>query len=543
MQPYVYAFLLLLASICSAIAIKVALRRSRALGATALIALLGALFVWSSSYAIHWLVSEPIWKYFWLNMTYFGLAATPISFFVFSFRYTHHDGWLTPFMVALLSVEPVFILIMLWTDPWHGLYFAGKRSLTDSILLKGSPLLWFHVVYSYGMILIATLILIRKAFQSLTFYRWQLGLFVGSLVLPWLANGLTLAKWTAWPDLDVTPITFTFTAMVILYDLLGWRLLDIAPIARDLLVEHMDDGLLVLDTQNRVVDFNQVAWQLSSGGDGLAVGQSVLSLFRQWPEVLERFLHTEEVDTEVYLEVPAPSYVDLHIKAIRDKKGRPLGRLVTWRDVTAYRQAQQALQAANTQLKARVEEVETLQQQVQEQAIRDPLTGVYNRRFLNEALEHEFARARRKKSHLAILIMDLDFFKNINDQFGHRAGDLALQKIAGTLTEKIRQSDILCRYGGEEFVILMPEIDPVTATQRAEELRRAIEALTVSSPKGAFRMTASLGLAVYPDLARNADDLLHAADDALYDAKRSGKNKVVVFDSGTISSQYARVEQ
>lgn len=539
MQPYVYAFLLILASLCSAIAIQAALRVSRAPGANALIAMLGALFIWSSSYAIHWLVSEPIWKYFWLNMTYFGLAAAPISFFIFAFRYTHHDDWLTPSAIAFLSVEPILILIMLWTDPWHGLFFAGKRALTDSILLKGSLLLWFNVAYSYGMILIATIILIRKAFQSLMFYRWQLGLFVGSLLLPWLANGLTLAKWTAWPDLDITPITFTFTAIVILYDLLGWRLLDLVPIARDLLVEHMDDGLLVLDTQNRVVDFNHIARQLSSDGDGLVVGQSVSSLFRQWPTVLERFLDAEEVDTEVYLEMPAPSYVDLHIKSIRDKKGKLLGRLVTWRDVTAYRQAQQALQAANTQLKARVEEVETLQQQVQEQAIRDPLTGVYNRRFLSEVLEREFARAKRKGSHLAILIMDLDFFKNINDQFGHRAGDLALQKIAGTLTEKIRQSDILCRYGGEEFVILMPEIDPITAIQRAEALRGAIEALTVSSPKGVFRMTASLGLAVYPDFARNADDLLHAADDALYVAKRNGKNKVVAFDSTMKTSHFA----
>ncbi|MFZ5821681.1 MAG: diguanylate cyclase [Chloroflexota bacterium] len=543
MQPYVYAFLLLLASICSAIAIQAALRVSRAPGATALIAMLGALFIWSSSYAIHWLVSDPLWKYFWLNMTYFGLAAAPISFFIFAFRYTHHDDWLRPSVIAFLSIEPIFILILLWTDPWHGLFFAGKRALADSILLKGSPLLWFNAAYSYGMILIATVILIRKAFQSLTFYRWQLGLFVGGLVLPWLANGLTLAKRTAWPDLDVTPITFTFTAIVILYDLLGWRLLDIVPIARDLLVEHMDDGLLVLDTHNRVVDFNQVAWQLSSGGDGLAVGQSILSLFRRWPTVLEQFLDAEEVDTEVYLETPAPSYVDLHIKAIRDKKGKRLGRLVTWRDVTEYRQAQQALQSANTQLKARVEEVENLQQQLQEQAIRDPLTGVYNRRFLNEALEHEFARARRKKWPLAILIMDLDFFKNINDQFGHRAGDLALQRIAGTLSEKIRISDTLCRYGGEEFVILMPDVDQATAFQRAEELRGAIEALTVSSPKGAFSVTASLGLAVYPNHTRNADDLLHAADDALYVAKRNGKNKVVVFNGGMNTSHYTGLEQ
>ncbi len=142
MQPYLYASLLFLSSLTSAIAIRLALRHHRTPGATALIAMLASLFVWSGCYAVHWLVREPIWKYFWLNMTYFGLAAAPLSFFIFAFRYTQHDEWLTASRIALLVVEPIVILVLMWTDPWHGLYFAGKRALTDSILIKGSPLLW-----------------------------------------------------------------------------------------------------------------------------------------------------------------------------------------------------------------------------------------------------------------------------------------------------------------------------------------------------------------------------------------------------------------
>ncbi len=329
--------------------------------------------------------------------------------------------------------------------------------------------------------------------------------------------------------MDVTPISFTFTALVILYDLLGWRLLDIVPIARDLLVENMHDGLLVLDNQNRVVDFNRVARQLFADAGGVTIGQPVSQLFYRRPDILERFLNIDEIDTEIYLDIPEPTYLDLRIKTIRDRKGAKLGRLVTWRDVTAYREVQQALQKANGQLRTRVEEIEALRQQVQEQAIRDPLTGVYNRRFLNEALEREFDRARRKKTQLAVVIMDLDSFKSINDHYGHRAGDLALQKVAAAISENIRLGDILCRYGGEEFVILMPQVDHITACQRAEEIRGAIETLTVSVPKGTFRITASVGVAIYPNGISTADDLLHAADDALYLAKQSGKNNVVIF--------------
>ncbi|GAB4503839.1 MAG: hypothetical protein Fur0043_08320 [Anaerolineales bacterium] len=533
MQAYLYASLLFFSSISSIIAIRLALPHRRAPGAPALMTMLGALFAWSFTYGIYWLVREPIWKYFWLNMTYLGVTVAPVSFFVFAFRYTQWDDWLTPSTLAILFVEPILVLVFVWTDPWHGLYFAGKRHLTDSVLLDGSPLFWFHVVYSYGLMIVATIVLIRKAFLLLAFYRWQLGLFVGSLMLPWVANGLMLVRWTAWPNLDITPITFTITALVIFYDLLGWRLLDIVPIARDLLIEKMHDGWLVLDLQNRVVDFNRVAQQLFSEA-ALTVGLPVSQLFHKRPDILEQFIYLDDIETELYVESPTPIYIDLHIKPIQDKKGIKVGRLITWRDITAYKQAQQALQTTNAQLKARVEEIETLRQELQEQAIRDPLTGVYNRRFLNEALEREFRRAKRKKTFLTILIMDLDSFKNINDQYGHRAGDLALQSVATTLSRNIRLIDILCRYGGEEFVILMPKMDRATAFQRAEELRAAIETTTVSSLKGTFSVTASLGLAVYPDCEGNAEDLLHAADDALYAAKRQGKNKVVAFEPGTM---------
>lgn len=202
--------------------------------------------------------------------------------------------------------------------------------------------------------------------------------------------------------------------------------------------------------------------------------------------------------------------------------------MITWRNVTARKQVELALQEANQQLKRRVEEVELLQAQLREQSIRDPLTGTYNRRYLDETLEREFKRAQRERKPLTVAIMDLDAFKSINDTYGHRAGDLALQHVAGYLSIHTRASDIVCRYGGEEFVIVMPGVDVEVARCRAEEWRRSIEDLVVNSPKGSFHVTASIGVAVYPAHADSTEDLLRAADDALYIAKRIGKNRIVM---------------
>lgn len=520
--------MLVLASASGMVAIGVAISRWRSHAAAALIVLLGGLSFWSLTYSFHWISAEPDWKYFWLNMTYFGVVTAPASLLVFAFRYTGRDAWITPSRLALFVIEPAAVLILVWTDPQHGLFFAGKRALTASVLLDGGPLFWLHVLYSYGLLLVATVILFEYALRSLRFYQLQIGAFIASLLLPWVANVLSIARLSPFPDLDVTPIVFTLTAIVILYDMLTRRLLDILPIARDLLVENMSEGLLVLDNDNRVVDFNAAARRVFSESDELTVGQRIDALMTRWSHLVDKYIVVEQLDTEIELDGNPPAYFDLHIRPIRDKKDRLLGRLITWRNVTARKQVELALQEANQQLKRRVEEVELLQAQLREQSIRDPLTGTYNRRYLDETLEREFKRAQRERKPLTVAIMDLDAFKSINDTYGHRAGDLALQHVAGYLSIHTRASDIVCRYGGEEFVIVMPGVDVEVARCRAEEWRRSIEDLVVNSPKGSFHVTASIGVAVYPAHADSTEDLLRAADDALYIAKRIGKNRVVM---------------
>jgi diguanylate cyclase (GGDEF)-like protein len=169
------------------------------------------------------------------------------------------------------------------------------------------------------------------------------------------------------------------------------------------------------------------------------------------------------------------------------------------------------------------------EQRLQEQAISDPLTGLYNRRYLNEFLPRELARSGRNTTPVAVILLDLDRFKGVNDSFGHEAGDLVLSAVANLLKGKVRGSDIACRYGGEEFALVLPETGLEPAARRAEDIRVAISALDLTyAGKYLGRMTASIGIALFPDHSQDADGLLRVADIALYAAKGAGRDRVVV---------------
>lgn len=161
-----------------------------------------------------------------------------------------------------------------------------------------------------------------------------------------------------------------------------------------------------------------------------------------------------------------------------------------------------------------------------EAALRDGLTGIFNRRYFEERLRSEFSFAARHGTGLALLFLDLDHFKLVNDTYGHSAGDRVLQTLADMLQRQVRSADIVCRYGGEEFAVLMPDTVTDHAVSRAEELRKAALALELPGPASAGQLSMSVGVATYPVHGRRAADLVRASDAALYAAKRHGRNRV-----------------
>ena len=172
-----------------------------------------------------------------------------------------------------------------------------------------------------------------------------------------------------------------------------------------------------------------------------------------------------------------------------------------------------------------------------EQAITDVLTGLYNRRYLLELLPRELARARRYGASLAAVMLDLDHFKEVNDALGHNAGDVVLRELGQLLKASVRESDVACRYGGEEFVLIMPEASLIDVTHRAEALRKAVAALRLEYRGQRIRpVTISLGIAMFPEHANDVEQLLGYADAAMYQAKGAGRDRVVAHGMGVIES-------
>ena len=176
-------------------------------------------------------------------------------------------------------------------------------------------------------------------------------------------------------------------------------------------------------------------------------------------------------------------------------------------------------------------EMEQLVKRMAEMSTKDELTGLYNRRYFTEALEREMARAKRYGSELALCLIDLDHFKTINDTFGHPAGDAALAHLGTILSESIRQSDLACRYGGDEFAIILPNASRAEATAVCERIRELVANYQFPYRALSFRLTTSIGVAIFdPSHHQSAVDLISSTDQALYGSKREGRNGVTWSD-------------
>jgi diguanylate cyclase (GGDEF)-like protein/PAS domain S-box-containing protein len=171
-------------------------------------------------------------------------------------------------------------------------------------------------------------------------------------------------------------------------------------------------------------------------------------------------------------------------------------------------------------------EVQVLQERLREQSTHDSLTGLYNRRYLDEIIGQELISAGNRNYPVSVIMSDLDHFKAVNDRYGHAAGDEALRIMGRLMTMHARAGDICCRYGGEEFLLVLPGVAKDIALERAERLRSAISATSIPHDASQIQMTASFGIATFPGDGQNGDELISAADRALYAAKAAGRNRI-----------------
>ncbi|MCQ3936947.1 MAG: hypothetical protein DPW18_07865 [Chloroflexi bacterium] len=537
----VFAIILLINAGVAFIIALILLRRPPKDGIRSITFMLFGLSVWSFAYAMITL-SQPLEaKLFWLKVENIGIQSVPVLWFFFAVKYTRLDRWLTGKPSQFLFwIIPVISLIFLFSEDLFHYYYTHTQVATETggpLIISRGPMYWVALSQTYPLSLAGTAALIWRFLRSQATYRKQTPYLIGAVAIPFAINIVYQIAPNTIPifevPVDLTPLSFNVAAILLAASIFGLHLFDLVPIARDTVMEHIPEMVFVVDVHDRVMDANAMAQKWLGKSLNEIEGKDPVEVFRSWPQLLNRFFFTEYSREEIEIPGSPPHTLEIVVTPIYNRINALEGRVILARDITEQKLLENQLKSLNHSLQKQLDENERLRLQLQEQAIRDPLTGVFNRRFFAEALDKETARATRERMPFSIIIMDVDHFKQFNDTYGHKCGDMVLVTLAKFLMSNTRRGDIVCRYGGEEFVILMPDAALESAHDRAEFFRKGFENTRIEYDGKILKSTFSAGIASFPIHASSGETLLNLADQALYYSKSNGRNRVTVYSPET----------
>jgi diguanylate cyclase (GGDEF)-like protein/PAS domain S-box-containing protein len=497
--------LLLAATVLPAALALYVYRRASGQGGILLVLLLLAMGEWALAYALELAVVEPAAKIFWARAKYAGALALPPLWLALTLHCTGRARWLNRHTLGLLVVLPILMLTLLWTNPTNGVALRNARLDAEFLLVAAC---------SYGVLLLGAAVLASNIFSSQPLYRKQSAMLLQAAVAPWVANALNLMELAPVARLDLTPFAFLLTAGVLAWAVWRYRLLDVVPPDREQVIQGMGDGVMVLDPQNRVVDLNPAAERILGTTSSVAVGRKISGLVSSrtgWliegysaAALLGRYRKEGKAYTEVSTgEGSEQRHYGLALSSLGEANDRRANRLLVLRDITERKLDEDRLDRL---------------------AYYDLLTSLPNRKLFYDRLNQVIARARRRKAKAAVLFVDLDNFKRINDTLGHDVGDLVLKEVALRLAGCLRDVDTVSRLAGDEFVVLLTDIAELADITVAAQ--RIIETLsdTYNVKDHELSVTTSVGISVYPSDGENGAVLLEKADLAMYRAKVMGQN-------------------
>ncbi len=448
------------------------------------------------------------WVHISLIFEYIGIAFIPSFLILFALSYITETEKIPLLIKFIIYIIPIITFITVLTDPYHNL--LHKNSFIDHsgpfpiVSFEKGIWYWVHIAYYNLSLLIANLIFLKIYLKSHSRYKNQTALLFISTLIPWITLILYLSGIINWP-LDINPFSFTIMAIILYIAVKKQYLIDIVPIARDLVFENIYDAAFVLDNNGVIIDYNRSAENILSGRDYI-IGQNINDIFNELSSSLDESQNVQIV-TETTINNRIYNIQNMPLTSIKNKS---IGYIFLLRDITEYKK---------------------MAEQLQKLAITDELTGIYNRRHFNELSLREFVRAKRNKTQLSVIIMDIDHFKIVNDTYGHATGDEVLKTTAKSISASIRSLDIFARWGGEEFILCLPETSIIPAQKVAERIRLSINELAFHDKQNnVFKVSISLGVSDLKEYNETLDDVIGAADKALYEAKSKGRNKVVVFN-------------
>ena len=489
-------------------------------------ATLVAFLIWTVGYVFEIVSASLGAKLWWADFEFIGIALLPVVWFEVVRRYTGH-GPLPRWSAAALGAFLVTSVAIFLTNPAGIFRRAPSLDATTvpAVVVPDYGWYWaaFFMPVAY-LLLGATVVLLAHAWwrDRHSLYRRQYALLMIAILLPVIAGTLYVIGLEPAPGLNPTTAVVSISGAIVAYALFRYRLFQIAPLARGMVVDGLSDGVIVLDTYDRVVDFNPAARHLFPDLDGEALGRPVSEILAFHPGLLESIGHADDSAPDTVVaelsmalpgdaaggELPESRHFTLALTAVRTRGGRVLGHSVLLHDVTRS--------------------VELLRQ-VERLATTDPLTELLTRKAFLELGEREMTRARRQGFPMWLVKLDLDHFSLVNDLYGPDAGDEVIRAVAGACRRILRAFDLVGRFGGEEFVMLLPHLSEGEAEETADRLRQAVEGLAVFRDDQLVTVTASVGLAGTDHADHEfLNDLLAPADTALRHAREDGGNRVAV---------------
>jgi PAS domain S-box-containing protein len=309
---------------------------------------------WSIFYALE--LYSPLFerKLLWAKIQYIAIVVIPVLWFLFAMAYTGRQKWLNRSRVLVLLVIPFITLGLVFTNEQHQLIWQELSFITNGSFLILDPeygtWFWIHSGYSYILLLVGTFALIQKAYRTSKTYRWQnIALSFGALI-PWFANAIYLLDLDGLPSIDLSPVAFSLSALVIGWSIFRFHLFDVVPVARRTVVDTMQNSMIVLDMKNRIVDMNPAALAVFEVRFSDVLGKPIVELLTDLPELLVTFKDVWEVETEIHLEDEGKSrYFELQISPLLNARNRVNGRLIIFHDITSYKQTEAALAEARDQ--------------------------------------------------------------------------------------------------------------------------------------------------------------------------------------------------
>ena len=299
-----------------------------------------AITEWSVGYALEIAGADLPTKLLWGKIQYIGITGTPFLWLIFALTHAGQGRWLTTRRLAWLAVIPFITLLLVFTTETHGLIWQKIRikQVGDFSALDVSYGFWFWInfAYAYILLLAGTVIILRSIGRRQGLYRGQTVTLLIGVLVPWIGNAIYLSGFSPIPHLDLTPFSFTITILALTWGIFGFELVDLAPVARDLIVEEMKDGMIVLDAQGRIADINHAAQEMINlSSPAQAIGQSITDILNPWPHLVERYQDVLEAQDEISLgEGEGQSWYELRVSPLYDRRQRFIGRVIMARNVT-----------------------------------------------------------------------------------------------------------------------------------------------------------------------------------------------------------------